>query len=73
MNIIVMRTRLFYVMYALPVLFENAFCLKLYSLHVPVLLNYLLVRVSLIICFYCTCGGGIVARMGLLKHHHGHA
>ena len=64
MTIMVTRTRACYFIYALPVLCEDAFCVKLRSVHLPLLLNYFLVF------FYCACGGGNVACMGLLKHPH---
>jgi len=72
MAIMVTRTRACNFIYALPVSCQDAFYVKLRSIHLPLLLNYLLVRVSLFVFFYCACGGGNVARMGLLKHRHGH-
>ena len=55
-----------YFICALPVLCEDAFYVKIHNIHLPLLLKYLLVIVSLFVFFYCACGGGNVARMGLL-------
>lgn len=72
MPIMVTRTRAWYFIYALPVLCEDAFYVKLRSIRLSLLLNYLLIRVSLFVFFCCACRGGNVARMDLLKHPNGH-
>jgi hypothetical protein len=72
MTIMVTRTRLCYVKYVLPVFSDDGFHVKLHSICMRLLLNYLLVRVSLFDFFYCACGGGNVARMDLLEHPRGH-
>jgi hypothetical protein len=42
--------------YALPDLCVDAFYVKLHSIHLPLLQNYLSVRGSLFVVFYCACG-----------------